>query len=102
MRRTGLDPWCLDLLRHLVGWDLLEVLWDGSRAGMEPTLCFTTCHPILLLEDRAGMAILAGALGLGDGNHSQGREMGSVLLSPPVLGCCDRDQMLNWTLPAGI
>lgn len=93
---------CLDLVRLLVGWDVLEMLWDGSRAGMEPSLCFTTCHPILLLKDRAGMGVLAGTLGLGDGDHSQGEERGSVLLSLPVLGCCDGDQMLIQTLPAGI
>lgn len=57
----------MGLVRHWVGWDVLEELWDGSRAGMEPSLCFTIYHPILLLKDRAGMAALAGALGLGDG-----------------------------------
>lgn len=74
--------------------------WQQGRDGAQLVLHHLPSHPAP--PRTAGMATPAGALGLGDGNHSQGREMGSVLLSPPVVGCCDGDQMLTGTLPAGI
>lgn len=97
VKRAALDPWCcsLGLVRLLLGWDVLEVLWDGTGQGWSPA-CPSP------LKDRAGMATPAGAPALGDGNHSHGGERGSVLLSPPVLGWCEGEQMLTQTLPAGI
>lgn len=75
---------CLDLVRHLVGWDVLEVLWDGSRAGIEPSLCFTTCHPILLLQGQSRDGNSCRSPGFGRWEPLIGKEDGLSPSQPPL------------------